>query len=1282
MAEIFKLRTLSLWNGSALEHDIWEELINTETISTVKSLQLANERGIPVYTITPQNASIYLSQLKLGDKNTAIADEFNKEGASRVIVARDLTVLQKWTGTGWFTERADGSIGARISGTVVAGGGQAASAPTTLGTDTPKGAITAQSTAGDPVNIANGNYTHDEQDISLPGAGFGLQFNRHYDSQSSSDLGMGRGWTFSYGDKLTIAADGALTWITDQGYKLTFKSNGSGGYINPDRYFGSFSKDATGYSYREVDGFVHRFDLSGKLVLLTDRNSNQVSFSYDSNGHLSAVTDVDAPSRKLTFTWTGNLLTAVTDFGGRSWGFAYTNNLLTAVNRPTNVNTPASAIHYSYYNDTARNGWIQSITAADGGVTRFEYYTNGRVFRVTDALGEVQTFYYSLYHQQTEFVNERGEVTTYSYDKSGRMVGLENPDHTSESFTYVNGLLTAKTDEFGTPTTYVYDNRGNIVRTVDKAGIETTNTYDTTYNQITSQTRTADGQTTRYQYDSRGNLIRIQDALGNITTMSYDSRGLMTSRTAPNGNATATVGDYTTTYTYNNAGQVLTEANDLPATVSHGYDSLGREISRTDANGNTTTIAYDLLSRVVNIIDPLNHATQRRYDAAGNLIAVTDALGQTTGFSYDLKQRQVAAIAADGTEVHYAYDAVGNRIQATDALGRLTHYLYDDRNRLVETVAPDGARQSIDYDGGSRLIAQTDALGNTSSVSYDKAGRVIKTTDALGHNASSAYDNVGRLSTSTDRRGAVTRYSYDGLDRVIRTEEPGGQITTRSFDANGNTVSLGQYDILGLGSVPTNLSTLDSARQRISQIHYDVANRAVESIDPLGQANVTQYDAGGRVIRQTDSRGSVTSFQYDAAGNLVRRTAADSGVTQYSYDALNRQTSNTMPGGGVWQTGYDKLGHTTSQTDPQNKTTNYGYDAVGNQTRQQNADGSAIVNSYDLRNRIVSVNRSNGSDDVYNFDLAGNLTRASNADSETLFTYDTLNRRISESETLNDGYNLNLSYSYDAEGHLLSQAQTGPWTRTLNYQYDLAGRMTQASSSDGLSANVTYNGFGERTQINLGNGVIENTSFDKAGRVSQISYTTAGNNHSSLTYLRDAGGLPTQVSENLNGVLATLNLTQDAMGRVTAVTGNTNRSENFSYDLNGNLYGDANVTTPSGTTAGLAGYWSGNGNVTDSSTNNNSGSFNGTYVDNGKGALAFNLSSGIVSIPDNPAYSFGDSFTISFAFNVNGTNGKGVYIGQDEGGGSFPKWFIDYGYQGNYFEFHTNDVNNQSAFIP
>ncbi len=125
-------------------------------------------------------------------------------------------------------------------------------------------------------------------------------------------------------------------------------------------------------------------------------------------------------------------------------------------------------------------------------------------------------------------------------------------------------------------------------------------------------------------------------------------------------------------------------------------------------------------------------------------------------------------------------------------------------------------------------------------------------------------------------------------------------------------------------------------------------------------------------------------------------------------------------------------------------------------------------------------------------------------------------------------------------------------------------------------------------------------------------------------------------------------------------------------------------------TNGLIGCWLGDGNASDSSPVANHGSFEGSFAPSPIGQ-AFDLATGKFSASHKDAYDFRsyDGWSVGFWFNGNGSEinaGNGLFLGQDEGAGFHPKWFINYGYtvyDGNNcrFSFHVNDDNQERIFV-
>ncbi len=92
-------------NGSVLEHSVPEQLFSTQqnpmnAISAVKALQIANDQGIPVYTINQSNINYVLPQLQLDGET--ISDIQNAVNAGKeVTVSKTDISFNGWTGCGY-----------------------------------------------------------------------------------------------------------------------------------------------------------------------------------------------------------------------------------------------------------------------------------------------------------------------------------------------------------------------------------------------------------------------------------------------------------------------------------------------------------------------------------------------------------------------------------------------------------------------------------------------------------------------------------------------------------------------------------------------------------------------------------------------------------------------------------------------------------------------------------------------------------------------------------------------------------------------------------------------------------------------------------------------------------------------------------------------------------------------------------------------------------------------------------------------------------------------------
>jgi len=216
------------------------------------------------------------------------------------------------------------------------------------------------------------------------------------------------------------------------------------------------------------------------------------------------------------------------------------------------------------------------------------------------------------------------------------------------------------------------------------------------------------------------------------------------------------------------------------------------------------------------------------------------------------------------------------------------------------------------------------------------------------------------------------------------------------------------------------------------------------------------YNNRGQLVRQTDPDSAVKEYTYDPNGSretfrLIRSNAASPEISlHYSYDDVNRlQRVRTGGAAGAVISEYD-------------------YDANGNRTAMRYPQGNMeTVYSYNDANLIVSLeNRRNGvrtSAWEYNFFLDGNPS--SKID------------RTNASRTIR--------YQYDRIGRLTQESD--PDWNTIAYEYDQFSNRSRMTVSGSESYETTY----EYQPNNL--LVRENKKQDQSTEVLSYRYDANGN---------------------------------------------------------------------------------------------------------------------------------------------------------------------------------------------
>ncbi|MBS4051171.1 MAG: RHS domain-containing protein, partial [Methylomonas sp.] len=591
------------------------------------------------------------------------------------------------------------------------------------------------------------------------------------------------------------------------------------------------------------------------------------------------------------------------------------------------------------------------------------------------------------------------------------------------------------------------------------------------------------------------------DQANQRSTFGYDANGNLLAKTVTD---TATQQSRTWTYSYNALGQVLTadgprtDVNDVTSytyyadttanhhpgdlhTVSNAlghvttftdYDANGRLLRLVDPNGLIIGFAYDPRGRLTQkTVD--GHATVYDYDNVGNLIKVTRPTGVFYKFTYDAAHRLTDITDALGGNIHYTLDNMGNRIREDikDAAGHVVKTqsrVYDALNRLAQDIGAYNQTTQYQYDPNGNLTQITDAAGHSTQQQYDSLDRLIRSTDALAGQTDYDYDALDRLVQVTDANNHSTVYSYNGLGDLTQRDSPNTGITQYSYDSAGN------------------LAQKTDAGNTTATYQYDALNRLLGIDYPGTEADISYgYDwlVGNKGRLTSSRRGNAAPlyFHYDKRGNVVNTTATalahpwyDTSIDRinYLYNADDQITEVQFNWYRQHRYHYDQTGqvdrilvHDWDDGDFSRR----GYDVTriladnivhlpfGPIASLSYGNGLTLNRNYDQDYRLVGQSVGNQLNLAYSYDANGNLQTATDllaAANDQSYSYDALNRLIAANGTAQQ------SYQYDPVGNRFADDLNGAATQ---YHYDL-GSQKLLSQTGAHPNTVVSNAVGNITQ--------------------------------------------------------------------------------------------------------------------------------------------------------------------------------------------------------------------------
>jgi RHS repeat-associated protein len=454
-----------------------------------------------------------------------------------------------------------------------------------------------------------------------------------------------------------------------------------------------------------------------------------------------------------------------------------------------------------------------SVQVTDGSGNQESYTTYGYDERGSQTHGSLTTL--------SKWISGSSYLTTqYTYNPSGTLSSVLDPNLTTTSYTYgsgsCNNAFPISVTVGPLTTSYQYNCNGGVVTQVtdvNNSHSSGANYHNDRYFWRPESTYDLSGVTTSYNYygvNNTGSSVvsqigQIESVLTNSSTsvvdtlVSVDALGrpvlsqVREGPTSSNWDTTQNVYDSTGHASFVNLPFVDTAGTlgaSIPS-VGYSYDGLGRYTSTSRWDGvnklSETDYTYNLKDTkiTVNGGPPVENPKQRQleYDAIGRLTSVCELT--TLGGSGTCSQQT----GQTGYFTQYTYSYNGMTVHQ----GAQTRtFIYDGVGRLTQEVNPESGTTNYTYD----YKDASSCHGWASS----SPGDLVSKVDQAGVRTCYYYDTLHRLTdVGTDNYGytnSCRRFRYDNTNGVNGSIAPGtilnpvGRLVEAETDTCGNSPSI------------------------------------------------------------------------------------------------------------------------------------------------------------------------------------------------------------------------------------------------------------------------------------------------------------------------------------------------------------------------------------------------------------------------------------------------------------------------------------------------------------
>jgi RHS repeat-associated protein len=742
------------------------------------------------------------------------------------------------------------------------------------------------------------------------------------------------------------------------------------------------------------------YDGNGYLATATDWNGNETTYTNDSHGDPTSITEAYGTGRARTTsitydsTWVHKPYTITKtnvtedDRYDATYGTLTTRTLTDTTGGATNGDTEVWAYTYTSYGLLHTETFPRTATTVKNTYT----YSSGALASISDQLSHTTTINTANgTGQPTQITDPNSVVTNLVYDHRNRL--------TSKT------VVASPSNEL-TSTTYIGSGQPHVVTLPDSSTI----TYDYDNAQrVTKITNTA-GETINYTLD----------AMGDVTALATKDSGGTTRKS------------WTATYDVLGDRLTLVGAGGAGQTTNYSYDGMKNRTSTTDANSKVWSQAWDELLRPTTVTDPLTHTAVPTYNNLDFTTAQTDFNGYSTGFTRD---------------------AFGNAIARTSPDTGSWSFTFNEDNKLTGVTDARSVASTLSYDAGDRLtgVSITGYSGEAESFGYDDTtsgnkgvGRLTSVSDESGSTAR-VFDNFGAITSETRVIGGKTyavSYSHDLANRITEIIYPSGRYVDFTYDSSGYLTTVTTKPS-SMGSVTTLASSITHKPfGPIASFTYGNSEAQTRSYDNNYWPTALSTVHSGTYVQEL-------SFGEDYAGNITSITDTLDSTRNESFgvDDLNRLHTASGKYGSRTYT-YD---NNSSRATKYDGTTTWTTTNVSSSNLPDN-----ITDGTNTRHFTWTANGDMATDDrvfvgggAAAFTYGGrNLLESMTVNSQGItYKLNGLGQRVSEAFSGSTTH-----YIHDIRGNVIAEADGSSGTTTMEYVWMEGELLAQIDGS----GNIVY----------------------------------------------------------------------------------------------------------------------------------------------------------------------------------------------------------------------------------